>query len=184
MLCRETRDSTDKIAYTLRRTYQDIVELSEVSLDISLVRNHLRLRFTDSAVLNVSLSEQANSVTLLVVTVSSVHRIVFPLQTDASSVGGTAMLDTQKNSIFYDISVNLKDRSNFFVLDGSMAINVPQMAASDLSADSLEAYFAVDYQSKLMLYVMNCRTGNTVAHEVKESHLMPRFLSNLKGALM
>lgn len=170
--------------YYLRRTYQDIVELSEVSLDISLVRNHLRLRFTDSAVLNVSLSEQANSVTLLVVTVSSVHRIVFPLQTDASAVGGPALLDTQKNSIFYDTNVNLKDRSNFYVLDGSMAINVPQMAASDVSTDNLEAYFAVDYQSKLMLYVMNCRTGNTVAHEVKESNLMPRFLSNLKGALM
>lgn len=149
------------------------------------MRNHLRLRFTDSAVLNVSLSEQPNSVTLLVVTVSSIHRIVFPLHADASSIGGPAVvLDTQKNSIFHDVNVHLKDRSNFYVLDGSMAINVPQLAAADVSADNQEAYFAVDYQSKLMLYVMNCRTGNTVAHEVKESNLMPRFFSNLKGALM
>lgn len=119
------------------------------------------------------------------VTVSSVHRIVFPLQADASSVGGpTVVLDTQKNSIFHDVNVHLKDRSNFYVLDGTMAINVPQLAAADVSADNQEAYFAVDYQSKLMLYVMNCRTGNTVAHEVKESNLMPRFFSNLKGALM
>ncbi|XP_030561642.1 nuclear pore complex protein Nup160 homolog [Drosophila novamexicana] len=165
------------------RTYQDVVELSEVSLDISLLKNHLRLRFTDSAVLNVSLSEQANTVTLLVVTVSSVHRIVFPLQSEASSVS-VGPADFQRNSIFYDANANnLKDRSTFYVLDGTMAISVPHLAASDMSENSQEAYFAVDYHSKLMLYIMNCRTGSTVSHEVKESHLMPRFLTNLKGAL-
>ncbi|KAH8403080.1 hypothetical protein KR222_004297, partial [Zaprionus bogoriensis] len=160
------------------RTYQDIVELSEVSLDLSLVRNHLRLRFTDSAVLHVSLSEQANSVSLLAVTVSSVHRIVFPLRADGASA------DTQCNSIFHDINGHLRDRSQLHALDGSLAINVPQLAAADMSADNEHAYFAVDYQSKLMLYVMNCSSGNTVAREVKESQLMPRFLSNLKGALI
>lgn len=166
-----------------RRTYQDVVELSEVSLDISLLKNHLRLRFTDSAVLNVSLSEQANTVTLLVVTVSSVHRIVFPLQSEAPSAS-VAPADFQRNSIFYDANANnLKDRSTFYVLDGTMAISVPHLAASDMSENSQEAYFAVDYHSKLMLYIMNCRTGSTVSHEVKESHLMPRFLTNLKGAL-
>ncbi|KAM8717624.1 hypothetical protein ACLKA7_004338 [Drosophila subpalustris] len=164
------------------RTYQDIVELSEVSLDVTLMRNHVRLRFTDSAILNVSLSEQENSVTLLVVTVSSIHRIVFPARSDGMSAGASAA-EAQKHSVFYDANLNLKDRSTFHVLDGSMAINVPHLAASDLSQNNEEAFFAVDYQTKLMLYAMNCRTGTTITHEVKESNLMPRFLSNLKGAL-
>ncbi|XP_034098681.1 nuclear pore complex protein Nup160 homolog [Drosophila albomicans] len=165
------------------RTFQDIVELSEVSLDVTLLKNHLRLRFTDAAVLNVSLSEQENNVTLLVVTVSSVHRIAFPMQNDGSSAGVGATADVQKHSVFYDVNLSQKDQSTYYVLDGSMAVNVPQLAASDMSENGNEAYFAVDYQSKLMLHVMNCRTGNTVSHEVKESNLMPRFLSNLKGAL-
>ncbi|KAH8416814.1 hypothetical protein KR222_005997, partial [Zaprionus bogoriensis] len=177
-----TKQNRNRFIYW--RTYQDIVELTEVSLDISLVRNQLRLRFTDSAVLSVTMSEQTNIVTLLVATVSSVHRVVFPLQAEAASAGGpAAVLEAQKNSIFHDISANLKDRSMFYVLEGSMPINVPQMAANDMSKNNEEAYFAVDYQSKLMLYVMNCSTGNTVGQEVKESNLMPRFLSNLKGAL-
>ncbi|KAH8376726.1 hypothetical protein KR093_001073, partial [Drosophila rubida] len=165
------------------RTYQDIVELSEVSLDVTLLKNHLRLRFTDAAVLNVSLCQQDNNVTLLVVTVSSVHRIVFSIQNDGSSTAGVAAADVQNHSVFHEFNVNQKDQSTYYVLDGSMAINVPQLAASDMSENGNEAYFAVDYQSKLMLHVMNCRTGSTISHEVKQSYLMPRFLSNLKGAL-
>ncbi|XP_002003887.4 nuclear pore complex protein Nup160 homolog [Drosophila mojavensis] len=165
------------------RTYQDIVELSEVSLDVSLLRNHLRLRFTDSAILNVSLAEQGDTVNLLAVTVSSIHRIVFPLHTDNTKLSSSISPESHRNSIFYDASAFLKDRSTFYVLDGTMAINVPHLAASDMLEDKEEAFFAVDYHSKLMLYIMNSRTGGTVSHEIKESHLMPRFLSNLKGAL-
>lgn len=158
------------------------MELSEVSLDVSLLRNHLRLRFTDSAILNVSFAESGDTVYLLAVTVSSIHRIVFPLHTDNTKSSSTT-LDTQRDSIFYDASAFLKDRSIFYVIDGTMAINVPHLAASDMLGDKEEAYFAVDYHSKLMLYIMNSRTGGTVSHEIKESHLVPRFLSNLKGAL-
>ncbi|XP_017855131.1 nuclear pore complex protein Nup160 homolog [Drosophila busckii] len=163
------------------RTYQDILELSEVSLDITLLRNNLRLRFTDSAVLNVSLSEDDTSITLLVATVSSIHRIVFPLPTETSAAGSA--LDSQTQSIFFDVIAHLKERSMYHVLDGSVAINVPQLAVSHMCESGVEAYFAVDYQSKLMLHVMSCRTGNTVSHEIKEPNLMPRFLHNLKGAL-
>ncbi|EDW02941.1 nuclear pore complex protein Nup160 homolog [Drosophila grimshawi] len=175
-------NSQNRNRFIYWRTYQDVLELSEVSLDITLLRNHLRLRFTDSAVLNVSLSEQANSVTLLVVTVSSVHRILFPLRGDPS-LSATAGGDSQTHSIFYDANEKLKDRSMLYVLDGTMAISVPHLASSEMCEDSEEAYFAVDNHSKLMLYIMNCRTGHTISHEVKEPNLMPRFLSNLKGAI-
>lgn len=163
------------------RAYQDVLELTEVSLDISLQRNHLRLRFTDSAVLNVSLTEQTKSITLLVVTVSSVHRYVFPLKIAGQDVANTTSDDMLSQSIFYDVNEKINSPGTFYVTDGFGTM--PNVAVSYLSQNAQEAYFAVAYQSKLLLHIMNCVTGNTVTHEVKEPHLMPRFLSNLKGAL-
>ncbi|EDW88051.1 nuclear pore complex protein Nup160 homolog [Drosophila yakuba] len=163
------------------RTYQDVLELSEVSLDISLQRNHLRLRFTDSAVLNVSLTEQSKSVTLLVVTVSSVHRYVFPLKIAGQDGGAASPEDLLSQSIFYDVNDKINDPSTFYVTDGFGTM--PNVAVSYLSQNSQTAYFVVAYQSKLLLHVMNCATGHTITHEIKEPHLMPRFFSNLKGAL-
>ncbi|KAH8276417.1 hypothetical protein KR018_005700 [Drosophila ironensis] len=162
------------------RTYQDVLELAEISLDITLQRNHLRLRFTDSAVLNVSLTEQPDSLTLLVVTVSSVHRYVFPLK----HPGGQEAFpeDLASHSIFYDVTDKINEPGSYFVTDSFGS--APNAAVSYLSKDAGTAYFAVAYQSKLLLHVMNCQTGQTVTSEIKESHLMPRFLSNLKGALI
>ncbi|KAH8279731.1 hypothetical protein KR054_003325 [Drosophila jambulina] len=167
------------------RANQDVLELSEVSLDISLQRNHLRLRFTDSAVLNVSLAEQPSSITLLVVTVSSVHRYVFPLKTvgqDGAPLG-TIPEDLQSQSIFYDVSEKINDPSSFYVTDG-FGTMPPNVAESYISHDALTAYFAVAYEDKLLLHTMNCSSGHTTTNEVKEPYLMPRFLSNLKGALI
>ncbi|KAH8335889.1 hypothetical protein KR074_001899 [Drosophila pseudoananassae] len=161
------------------RTHQDVLELVEISLDISLQKNHLRLRFTDSAVLNVFLKEDTSTLNLLVVTVSSVHRYAFPLKT--AGLGGLSE-DQTSQSIFYDVNEKINDPSSFYVTDGFG--NLPSVAVSYLSQDSQTAYFAVAYQEKLLLHVMNCATGQTVTNEIKEPHLMPRFLSNLKGALI
>ncbi|EDW76015.1 uncharacterized protein Dwil_GK14894 [Drosophila willistoni] len=167
------------------RTYQDVLELSDVSLDVSLLRNHLRLRFTDSAVLNVSLTEEAHQINLLVVTVSSVHRFVFPIKSDGDEPGiGDGL---QPQSIFCDVNDKAINPMTFCVDGfGTSPNNLPHVAASFVShiEDECFAYFAVAYPTKLMLHVMNCATGNTTSQEVKESHLMPRFLSNLKGALI
>ncbi|XP_041449734.1 nuclear pore complex protein Nup160 homolog [Drosophila obscura] len=166
------------------RTNKEVLELAEISLDISLVRNHLRLRFTDSAVLNVSLTEHHKAITLLVVTVSSVHRYVFPLKVVGENAGTAAagQDDLQSQSIFYDVNEKIDDPSAFYVTDGLGTM--PTVAASFMSEHAQVAYFAVAYQSKLVLHVMNCVTGSTVTHEVKEPHLMPRFLSSLTGALI
>ncbi|XP_017032815.1 nuclear pore complex protein Nup160 homolog [Drosophila kikkawai] len=165
------------------RANQDVLELSEVSLDISLQRNHLRLRFTDSAVLNVSLAEQQRSITLLVVTVSSVHRYVFPLKSAGQDEGFSSIPeDLLSQSIFYEVNEKINEPSSFYVTDGFGTIP-PNVAESYISQDTLSAYFAVAYEDKLLLHTMNCSTGHTTTNEVKEPYLMPRFLSNLKGAL-
>nr|ACM79338.1 nucleoporin 160 kDa [Drosophila melanogaster] len=178
---KNTKNVQTRNRFIYWRTYQDVLELSEVSLDISLLRNHLRLRFTDSAVLNVSLTEQGTSVTLLVVTVSSVHRYVFLLKVAGQEGGAASPEDLLSQSIFYDVNDKINDPSTYYVTDGFGTM--PNAAVSYLTQDSQSAYFAVAYQSKLLLHVMKCSTGHTITHEIKEPKLMPWFLSNLKGAL-
>lgn len=45
-----------------------------------------------------------------------------------------------------------------------------------------EAYFALAYQSNVILYTMSCVTGQVTHIELKENYSMPRMLTNLTGA--
>lgn len=62
-----------------RRTTGDILELVEQSLDYNLVGSHVRYRFQDTPLLGgTSVHEHQGKVIILVTTVASVHRLVFP----------------------------------------------------------------------------------------------------------
>lgn len=60
-----------------RRTSGDTLELSEVSLDLNLIDNWIRYKFTDAPILSVSIAEHNNKVIVLVATVSSIHTLKF-----------------------------------------------------------------------------------------------------------
>ena len=60
------------------RIIHDVLELVEYSLDVNLVNNRVRYRFTDTPILDgISIHETTNSVVILIVTVSSVHKLSF-----------------------------------------------------------------------------------------------------------
>lgn len=84
-----------------RRTSHDVLELSEISLDLNLYENNVRYKFTDSPVLDVSVFESLGVVVILVATVGSIHRLDFnhpdTLHTRNES-------DTTTYSIFHDAS--------------------------------------------------------------------------------
>lgn len=62
-----------------RRISSDILELIELSLDVNLVDNKVRYKFSDTPVLDgISVHETFENVIILVPTVCSVHRLVFP----------------------------------------------------------------------------------------------------------
>lgn len=63
----------------LRRTNEDVLELSEVSLDLNLIDNAIRYRFNDAPILAVSIAESNDSIIVLVATVSSLHHLKFNL---------------------------------------------------------------------------------------------------------
>ena len=66
-------------SFQSRRTTGDILELVEQSLDYNLVGSHVRYRFQDTPLLGgTSVHEHQGKVIILVTTVASVHRLVFP----------------------------------------------------------------------------------------------------------
>uniref|UniRef100_A0A1I8PEF6 Nuclear pore complex protein Nup160 homolog n=1 Tax=Stomoxys calcitrans TaxID=35570 RepID=A0A1I8PEF6_STOCA len=189
--------------YIYWRSYQDILELTEISLDFNLYQNNLRYKFTDSPVLAVTIAESGEHVVLLVSTVCSLHRISFPHPdsladgscssssysnaTGTSNIPSVEFNDSQSYSIFFDASVTAaRNPSSFYVIDtqfGGSNNHVPHTASSYLSENGEEAYFALSCQNHLMLYTMNCATGHTIGNPLKEHHIMPRIFSNIKGAL-
>lgn len=61
------------------RICHDVLELVEHSLDVNLANCRVRYKFTDTPILDgISIHETVNSVVILVVTVSSVHKLTFP----------------------------------------------------------------------------------------------------------
>lgn len=62
-----------------RRTSGDVLELEESSLDITLTGGRVRYRMQDTPIVGgVSITESHGHVIVLVATVASVHRLVFP----------------------------------------------------------------------------------------------------------
>lgn len=103
-----------------RRTNRDVLDLSEVSLDLNLIDNNIRYKFSDSPVLAVSISEIENNVIALVTTVSSVHCLKFS-HPDRIHKNND---DTQAYSIFHEILTNkaTRDASSLFYVIGHAAM--------------------------------------------------------------
>lgn len=59
---------------------------------------------------------------------------------------------------------------------------IPHMASCALSENGHEAFFALAFQTSMVLYTMNSGTGHVVSTELKESYIVPRILTNLTGA--
>lgn len=164
--------------------------------------NHVRYKFADSPVLTVSIFETQTAVIILVVTVSSLHRLTF-----THPVKLHQKLETQSLSIFHESSANpVRDKSTFHVIGNLTATSmcwrrrveelnvkknlrivsdhpIPHTAACWLLANGQEALFATAYHTTLMLFVMNCENGKTTSIELKQNYIVPRILSNITGAL-
>lgn len=67
----------------------------------------------------------------------------------------------------------------FIILDHQ----IPHTAACYLYENGQEALFTLAYQTNLMLFTMNCVTGQTSTMELKQHYIVPRLFSNITGAL-
>lgn len=73
-------DFHNHVVCTFRRIKQDVVEIIEQSLDCNLSGSCVKFQFEGTPILEggVSIHETRENVIILVVTVASVHRLVFP----------------------------------------------------------------------------------------------------------
>lgn len=89
-------------------------------MDINLIDNHVRYKFADSPVLTVSIFETQVSVIILVVTVSSLHRLTFSHPCKLQQ-----KMETQSLSIFHETSANsTRDTSKFHVIGNLTATSM------------------------------------------------------------
>ncbi|XP_055713609.1 nuclear pore complex protein Nup160 homolog [Phlebotomus papatasi] len=165
------------------RTSHDVLELSEMSLDLNLIDNNVRYKFSESPILAVSICELVDFVVILVATVSSVHRLYYPHPNQLHKSHG---LDTKCMSIFKEASVTqARDPLTFHMIGTPSSTNQPiaHSAACGMDPMGSEAYFALAWQNSLTLFTMNCSNGHTLAMELRQSTVVPRILSNFTGVL-
>lgn len=84
---------------SFRRTNGDVLDLSEISLDLNLVDNTIRYKFTDAPILGVSIHEHDDNIIVLVTTVSSLHQLKFTHPRELIKKHD----DTQTFSVFHGI---------------------------------------------------------------------------------
>ncbi|EFN74716.1 Nuclear pore complex protein Nup160-like protein [Camponotus floridanus] len=171
------------------RICHDILELVEHSLDINLANCRVRYKFTDTPILDgISIHETINSVIILIVTVSSVHKLTFshPDKIHKQENLLSTYTDLSVQSIFSEASAqNARDPHTFHIISNAGTTNspVPHAAASWLTLPQEEALFALAYSSATILLLrLDTLTGLVHTSELKQDSIVPKFLSGIATA--
>lgn len=165
------------------RTSHDVIELVEISLDVGLRSNHLRLRFQNTPILRgVSIHENIDEVIILVATVSAIHKLSFPhprrLERDIARM---KKRDITVSSIFYDTTEEvLRSRSCYFVLNHvSLGNPLPHTSCSWLDADGSANFVLANSAGSVLLMVMSERHGVQVTKELMKTGSIFRIFNGL-----
>lgn len=162
------------------------MELVEHSLDVNLAGNRVRYKFVDTPILDgVSIHETYENVVVLVPTVCSVHRLVFPHPDKYHRQDD--MADTHPDlaapSIFSEATpAEARDPTTFHFFTNSSS-QLPHLADSSLTLAEEEAIFVLVYPSNEILLIRQCRDGKIESCELKNESIVPRFLSGLADKL-
>ncbi|CAH1112722.1 unnamed protein product [Psylliodes chrysocephalus] len=168
------------------RINYDVLELVEHSLDVNLTANRVRYRFIDTPILDgVSIHETYENIIVLVPTVCSVHRLIFPhpdrfhRQDELLGIHP----DLASPSIFSKASpVDARNPNTFYVFINPSTANdqLPNIASSYLLPETEEAFFILAYPStELLLIKQNPDSGQVVCTELKGESLVPRFFAGI-----
>ncbi|KAL3269609.1 hypothetical protein HHI36_008672 [Cryptolaemus montrouzieri] len=169
------------------RISNDILELVEHSLDINLKGNRIRYKFIDTPILDgVSVHESRDSVIVLVPTVCSVHRLMFPHPKRFHKSDDLLGIhsDISAHSIFCDAN-DIDGRNSCYIFTGPSSANsqLPYLASSTMSFDDDEAIFILVYPSGEILLVRQSIDGQNYSLELKTESMVPKFLSGLAEKL-
>uniref|UniRef100_A0A0L8GFP7 Nucleoporin Nup120/160 beta-propeller domain-containing protein n=1 Tax=Octopus bimaculoides TaxID=37653 RepID=A0A0L8GFP7_OCTBM len=169
------------------RTTGDILELVEQSLDYNLIGSHVRYRFQDTPLLGgTSVHEHQGKVYILVTTVASVHRLVFPHPNKIPKPETVCYRfgeDSKALSIFADASLtSAQDSRNFHMVNpGGSLTSQLYCAATCLDSDG-QAMFAFSTSlGSILLFCMPTidKPGEVTRFELCHSSMMQRIWSGL-----
>ncbi|KAF7387510.1 hypothetical protein HZH68_013187 [Vespula germanica] len=168
------------------RISHDVLELVEQSLDVNLVKNRVRYKFTGTPILDgISIHETINSVIILVVTVSSVHKLSFSHPDKIHKQEQEHHADINVQSIFSEASAqSARDPHTFHIITSAGNTNAPvSHAATSWLTLQDEALFALAYNSgTILLLRLDIVTGLVHSNDLKQDSIVPRFLSGIATA--
>lgn len=179
-----------------RKISKDTIELNEISTDVDLIGNQVKLRLQNTQLLEgVSVNETLDEVIILLATVGSVHRIILPhprtLPSLTSQYGGNRPCGL---SIFEGFNVeSLKDSRNYYVLPNNFAaggsstsggFRFPTSCSSWLSRQNDAVFVLGNTSGSLLVVKMDAFSNNDNAmhsddnvtvFELKESNLYEKL---------
>ncbi|KAL3841807.1 hypothetical protein ACJMK2_019908 [Sinanodonta woodiana] len=172
------------------KAYGDVLELVEQSLDQELSGSHLKYRFQDTPILGgISVHEVHGNVIILVATVASVHRLVFPHPSRLrGSELGFGPYDTPLPSVFFDASLptTTESRNMYMLHPGGSITSQFHTAATYLMTDG-EAVFALANSDGSIVIIVMPPLGiqGIVQHfQLNQSGMMQKIWSGLVPSYM
>ncbi|XP_052066058.1 nuclear pore complex protein Nup160-like isoform X1 [Mytilus californianus] len=168
------------------KTSKDILELVEQSLDFDLVGSHVMFRFQDTQILDgISITESHDSVVILVATVASVHRLLFPhpVKLQRQDMGYTTS-DQPIPSIFLNASIaNATDPRNKHMINTAGTMTSQLNCASTFLKNDGEALFAFSSNAGNLLLVkmppVDKEGGVVQQFELAQSSMMKKLWSGI-----
>ncbi|XP_062543915.1 nuclear pore complex protein Nup160 homolog [Armigeres subalbatus] len=162
------------------RTCRDSIFLSEVSMNLNLSKNNLKIGFDESPILTVDISGNQMQVFVLIVTVTSVHRIVLR-HPKVNSVNPDGTPESILGTVTRE---QICDAASFYVISNDIGQSLPANAAAyraEYDTGDSEAFFAVSTVSALFMFQLGQHGGIKIT-ELKHNQLISRFFSNITDA--
>lgn len=166
------------------RTSNDVLELVEQSLDFNLLGSQVRFKFQDTQIFGgVTVWESHGNVIILVATVASVHRLIFPHPSRLQKMDIGYSADQVVQSIFYDASLmTAADSKNMHMLNpGGSVTSHLHSAATYLSRDG-EALFSFSSNTGNILLIKMPPPqvqGVVQQFDLRQSTMMQKLFSGL-----
>ncbi|KAK6972555.1 nuclear pore complex protein Nup160 [Biomphalaria glabrata] len=164
------------------RSYQDVLEIVEESLDVTLSGNMVRYIFKDTPILpKVCVYEMHEYVLILVATVASVHRLVFPHPRKICKANTFVLCEQNVSSIFYDASLPDDTKNQFLLTPGGTISSHFLLGASAITSDGHVIFSLSNNSGGILLVKMPPLgiAGVVIQQELSCSSVMKKLWNGL-----
>jgi nuclear pore complex protein Nup160 len=153
------------------RTTNDTLELVEISTEVHLEDNQVRVRFANSPIVNnIHINEFADSIVLVMATTSSVHRLYFPHP------------KTTNRSVLAELTSDvLFNPSNYYIItqNGSSNTQHPISASAWLDKSLIKCALSFPDSSLLIVQFGHQTHHQITTTEIKQTGIIGRLWSKM-----